>query len=357
MNTFLYLIQKEMDNTNIFNFSPNIEKSYEIWNKICQNKNMEYFYIYFTINLVILARNNDKLKTLKYKRNSIIKYEILNQLLNNMFYSDEMLTKILNIFYSTQKIYHAFSRIAYLYKLKKAQIYNTSNLGLTPISISNKNIFQLLQNKKIYLFTSIEINGILNAALSHSPFFFPEPLICKNPYNNIPFTKSNLYSMYFFLKSTSIKLSMIIHQFFLSNFDLQVFIDENENIIREYAIKSFVYNSHETDVCDYIKQMLGEYNRRIKVHKEFPKDKLHEIMKPYLYLYLTSKYSMNENKQLDSRKQLLKKMKRFYLFNPQFGRKNIQNCINQTIVTINDKHIQFTEKDPDFLVSHLEYYN
>ena len=357
MNTFIYLIQKEIDNTNIFNFSPNIENSYEIWNKFFQNKNMEHFYIYFTINSVLVARDNDKLNTLKYKKYSIIKYEILNQLINNIFYSDKMRTKCLNIFYSTQKIYHAFSRIAYLYKLKKAQIYNTSNLGLTPISISHKNVFQLLQNKKIYLFTPIEINGILNAALSHSPFFFSEPLVCKNPYNNIPFNKSNLYSMYFFLKSTSIKLSMIIHQFFLSNFDLQVFIDENENIIREYAIKSFVYNSPETDVCGYIKKMLSEYNRRIEVHEEFPKDKLHEIMKPYLYLYLTSKFSMNENKQIDSRKQLLKKMKRFYLFNPQFGRKNIQKCINKTIVTFNDKHIQFKEKENNFLESHLECYN
>ena len=150
---------------------------------------------------------------------------------------------------------------------------------------------------------------------------------------------------------------MIIHQFFLSNFDLQVFIDENENLIREYAIKSFVYNSHETDVCDDIKIMLSEYNRRIKVHEEFPKDKLHKIMKPYLYLYLTSIYSTNENKQIESRIQLLKKMKRFYLFNPQFGRKNIQICINKTIVTINDKHIQINEKETNFLVSHLEYYN
>ena len=367
MNTFLYLIQKEMvgPNNTIYDFN-NTNIHYDIWHKIyndTKNTSNVHFFIYFVISTITFSndtpfgsivgecRRNEKSKYV-YVIPSAIKYEILNRLINNMFLNDEIRNKILDIFYSTQKIYHAFSRIAYLYKYKKAQIYNTSNLGLTPISIDNKNIIQILQYKKVYLFTSNEINGILNASLSHCPYFFSEPLVCKNPYNNIPFNKSNLYSMYFFLKSTSFNISLLIHQFFLSNFNLHIFLDENEYLIQEYAIKKYSYNTPNTAIYKYIIKMLREYNKNIIIHKEFPKDKLHQIMKPYLYLYLMSNYSINEHKRDETQILLTQKLKRFYNFNTKFGEK-IKELSSPELIIINDKHIPFYEKDTNFLISHL----
>ena len=94
------------------------------------------------------------------------------------------------------------------------------------------------------------------------------------------------------------------------------------------------------------------YTQKLAIHKDFPRDKLINIMRPYLYLYYVSKYAIQgtEEKYV-SRYKLIEKIKKFVSFNPQFGRMYIKNAYSpnfsklKPIITFNDKHIQFYTTD------------
>ena len=133
------------------------------------------------------------------------------------------------------------------------------------------------------------INIILNA-ITNSPSLFAEPLAPKNPYNNIPFSRAILYYIYSTIKSSTILIPSLINNYFWSDFNFQKFVLDNEQNIREHVIKKYVMNSPITTLYDEIMEMLQLnkkwINRRIKIDIDFPKNKLVEIMRPYLFLYM-----------------------------------------------------------------------
>jgi hypothetical protein len=73
-----------------------------------------------------------------------------------------------------------------------------------------------------------------------------------------------------------------------------------------------------------VKDMFYMHNMRCNIHKAFPKDKLFDIMKPYLKLYFTSNFSMSLQKKDIAYQTLHKKMHAFIKFNPNFGKRKIR---------------------------------
>jgi hypothetical protein len=69
-----------------------------------------------------------------------------------------------------------------------------------------------------------------------------------------------------------------------------------------------------------VKLMLLQKSK-IRVHKEFPGEKLVNIMKPYLRLFFIYKYSLDDYKRTAAICQLRDKLARFYKMYPRFGRK------------------------------------
>ena len=62
--------------------------------------------------------------------------------------------KFIDIFCNIQKMVFGFSKLARVYKLKKATIKNTDDLGLNPISHTNpRKTIQLLQDNSLYILT------------------------------------------------------------------------------------------------------------------------------------------------------------------------------------------------------------
>ena len=286
----------------------------------------------------------------------------------NIFMNDETREKFLNYYMKIQRTYNVLSKFAFLCKHKMTPILMNKDVYLNTIDENHPRVFTLVQNNKKYLFSITDLINILNTSLGNSFFFVSEPLPCKNPYTNIPFNKSTLYNIYFFIKKTSFIMPPMFYQYFLSNFNLRKYFEDNEELIREYSIKQYVNNSDTEELYYEIASMLkgDKYGKKMKINPEFPKEKLVTIMRPYLELYYKGTHTIDEVKRERYIDEFDCKIKRFYEYNKTFGRAVMNKVYGNTFdfitkqkyeMTFNDKHIHFNELEPehDFLTSHIEY--
>jgi hypothetical protein len=263
------------------------------------------------------------------------------------------LTHMTCLFYETQKHYHAFAKLATIWKHNRYAVQVDYDLYMTPLSRNTKNVFTLLQQNKLYLFSAANLCHIITTALSHAPDFFVEPLVIKNPYNNVPFSKSTLYNIYFFIKKSTFIMPLLLHQYFIADFDLCSFLDKNENIIRDISIEKHVYNGSTDALYFSTISMLNEYNRKhpivkIKIDTGFPKDKLVNHMRPYLELYMISRYSNEDSKGQIAEKMLHYKLHKLYKYNPCFGKKIVKLKNVKMFGRLMRKEITYCDHIPNF---------
>ena len=300
----------------------------------------------------------------------IRKFRFLNKVFENPFNTASTKEKTFNIFSIAQRTYFAFVKFVKICKHKLSSVYNSTDILMNPINRDRPSVVEIYQNNKIYLFTRPDIINIMNAGLSHSPNFFSEPLTIKNPYNNMVFRKSDLYNFYFFLRSGLFIISDLIQQFFLSNFNISLFQKNNEYIIREYYITNYVETTPIDSLILDIKYMLATMNitKKIHIHCDFPKDKLIQVMRPYLLLYYKSIYSIDIYKRNTCSHELLIRLVKFIKFNPRFGRTifllkpSFRTEVNEFVfkpfkpyykktIMFNDAHIPYYNKDQSFMVN------
>jgi hypothetical protein len=254
----------------------------------------------------------------------------------------------IDLFRDVQKHYIAFAKFANIWRHKCSPVQIDHDLYMTPLNRTNRNVYSLLQQGKIYLFTAPNLVDIICTALSNAPNFFVEPLVIKNPYNNVPLNKSDLYNVYFFLKQSPIIMPVLFHNYFLVDFDLRKFRDENENVIKHISFKSYVRNASATSLHLSVVQMLKRYKKEIVIHKDFPKETLINILRPYLLLYYIVEYSSEEYRIGDAEYLLKYKLKRLYEHNPAFGRKIVKLKRVGPFSKKMTKVIEFCSKHPDF---------
>ena len=279
--------------------------------------------------------------------------------------------EFIDFFCKIQKIYHSFSRLAFIYKYKKSAMSVTRDIGLNDITINDKNILCIYHVNSRYLFNINDLIKIITTSITNSYMFFSQPLPSKNPYNNLPFTKSNLYNMYFFLKFKTNIYNDLFVKFFHCDFNLTTFYHKYEYLLREHILDNFIKNSTEDVLIQEIKKMITLFNKKttkkILINDEFPKKNLIKIMKPYLMLYLQSYYSFVPIVKNNAIVLLNSKLKKFQKFNPKFGRKiyklgfkNYPNFKKKSYiksVEFLDNHIAFNcDEETNFLTNHT-YYN
>ena len=277
----------------------------------------------------------------------------------------------INFFCKIQKTYYAFSRLAFIFKYKKSAMSVTTDIGLNDITINDKNILCIYNVNSRYLFNINDLLKIITTSITNSYMFFSQPLPSKNPYNNLPFTKSNLYNMYFFLKFKTNIYNDLFVKFFHCDFNLTTFYHKYEYLLREHILDNFIKNSTEDVLIQEIKKMITLFNKKttkkILINDEFPKKNLIKIMKPYLMLYLQSYYSFVPIVKNNAIVLLNSKLKKFQKFNPKFGRKiyklgfkNYANFKKKSYiksVEFLDNHIAFNcDEETNFLTNHT-YYN
>ena len=266
------------------------------------------------------------------------KYKNLKNMIDSIFTLDEDKNKMLDIFSKTQRIIFALSKFLYIYRYKKAQVKINSDLCMNEIHPTQKHVFVLFQQKFKYYFIVSDLVNIINRCLINSPFFFSRPLVPKNPYNNIELTKTDMYNIYFFIKSRTCIVPHLIQSLFICNIDYEMFKIENEPMIRESYIHNYVYTNHYTVLYSSIQPMLflcNVWTKYLKISHDFPKNKLVNIMRPYLHLYYLHLYYIEGTiKKEDSYLLLKKKIRLFVKYNPYFGRKTIKinsNGVNEIL--------------------------
>jgi len=266
------------------------------------------------ISLIIAA--------LTYKPQPKTKHQILYEYLDNMFMPATDKEEILKIFQKSQRTYFAFSKLAKIYKSKKAKTTISIDLYLNEIPKDHMNAICIYTNATNYWFMIGDLCNHIFAALTNSPYYFADPIPIKNPYTNIPFTNAQLYTIYFKVRASTFLLPVLFHKFFLCNFDLVQFRLDNETEIRESFIRRHIRTSEEDVLYSEIKLMLFNHRRRSRrIHPTIPKPELIKIMRPYFYLYMVSKYHICGLEKVTVAKDVLyDKLEELFNFNPQFGR-------------------------------------
>ena len=379
MRAFFYILQKCANSSTIT--YPDEPLKFNLLNKNTNNtKDYDFITVSYVYNIVCKIYKEFKAlpkETKKSNKNkqtikqfACAKIKVFSQIFYNQnnngnngnkgelsFFLHSYKSTLLETFTKAQRIYYAFTRLAHLYRLKKYKTVVTDDLSMNPLDIHHPNTFVLMQNKSNYLFNTNDLVKIIENAITHAPSFFQEPTEPKNPYNNDPFNLATLYNIYFKLKALPRVMPTLIHLFFLSNFNVDHFVLNNEPLLRETAIRKYIHNSTDDILYKSIIKMLAanHYTRKLTIHKEFPLKTLIEIFKPFLYYFYIINYDIQGTERIDNYKRMLYiKLKKFYEYNKAFGRKMCNSTIqNKLLKSLNLPLIPKTS----FSTKHLTFHN
>ena len=292
-------------------------------------KEFNLFNTYFQSNFSTQKDSYDWRKYIEYKF-----FILKNYLFQNTINSS---TDILPIFNSVQR------KLLALYKFKQICLLKTNkslneqiDLNFNPISSMNSKYYiTLIHNKHKSQFSMFDLIRIINSSLSYELNFFPEPKKIKNPWDNEPFSISNLYNIYFFIKKSNLTMPTLFSRFFESNFDIKHFENYNQFIIKDYIIN----NCHlltDSRKMSYIRSMIATYNRKnikinntLNIDKKFPSKRLVEVMGKFIKPFLLANYSYESDIRIKYRMKLNKLLREFKKQNPLFGRKIISLSIRK----------------------------
>ena len=311
-----------------------------IFNRVLQSENDKssskypyskilLFTTYFTPNILKPSNAYSWDKYIKYK------FFILNSLLHYkyIYINDCDRIEMMYFFSTVQKHMMALYRFKNICMFKtKKYLAQQQDLQFNLLSETlPKYTIDIIQGGIKHQFSIFDLIRIINTSLSYEYNFFTDPKEIKNPWNNIPFTKTNLYNIYLFIdnisKTTSIRMPILFSRFFQSNFCLQHFEDHNQLIIKKYIIENCHTNS-KVKKLSHIYNMIEIFNskrvnNRINIDNGFPENRLLEVMEPYLKFYLLANYSYDEDILIKQKKILNNKLRLFHTNNPFFGRKII----------------------------------
>lgn len=279
------------------------------------------------------------------------KYKYIFKIINNKLLSIDNVMYFLKLFNDVQRYYISLNKFAHICKYKMTNYVCKEDLYLNPIEEIHDNTISVIHENQKYIFTIPDITKIICKTLNHSFSLHIDPQPCRNPYNNIPFTKSNLYTIYFKIKQSTFILPSIFQYYFESNFNLHDLIEKYETQLREYAIKYYIENE---DIYLSIINMLYDhpyiYNN---IHDDFPRNMLIEIFKPYLIYYYRSKYSLHIGFKNENIIYINALLYRFNNYNKDFGKLNN----NYNIFEHNNNTQKFNMKYPIFIhpVSNIYY--
>ena len=147
----------------------------------------------------------------------------------------------------------------------------------------------------------------------------------KNPYTNIEFSKSALYSIYFKLLETGFSIPTLITSHVKYNLDIKMFTIRNYPELKEEAILTFMREGTCYEKYEHVVNMLHDYRKEVDYYTLSSvctvdvRKRVTKVFSNYLFLYLESKYSCNPLIKEESEKRVKEKLKKFIKDEPRFG--------------------------------------
>ena len=347
---FFYFMQKKMNIQQPINF-----EDYSDFFSVVTNKSLVYDsnLLWCTYNYI---RSVGYLVKLSHNKSiSKCKYKCLRELMSNCFYSQTIKDQCINIIGETTRALLNLYKFMRIYKLKDKPKIDI-DFNLKTINQKDKNVITIRENNCNYLFTLPDLLNIINKSLSRCDHFFVASTFPKNPYTNLPFSLSTLYNVYFKLKVSDLPFSVLFHEFYKCNFNLELFKINHELVVREESFKNFLKFGLASEQEKEIHYMLKSnfWTKKWVINKSFPQNTLIEIFKPLLKLYLDVAYgSRDHEKYFLHKKKLHIYLKKMYSYNVCFGRKNVHIKAKET--SYNTKHLTF--KELESVYSNIVYFD
>ena len=267
--------------------------------------------------------NEHYLRAFKKRKN---KFNVLKDIFENNFILVDKKKELFFNFYTAQRVCFLLNKFYLKNTYKKYQIADIkTDLFFNSFDLNNdKVIFNLLQNNIIYKFKITDLLRIIESSLIYYELDLdPEPKNPMNPYNNILFSKTNLYNIYFYLKNNNFVISNNFHNFFNCDFNIADFTNKYEGVLRDKLIDKYYSNKSNNFKYNDIILMLRQYKsyvRNLIIHPEFSNTKVIERFECLLPYNLKSKFSFNSNNRIYSKKRLIFKLKKIYNEDVRFGR-------------------------------------
>ena len=124
------------------------------------------------------------------------------------------------------------------------------------------------------------------------------------------------------------KIPLFFQLFFDEQFNFTIYTTKYDTYLRKQALKNYVFNEPNTSTKLYvfIMDMLKEnpYTKKLTIHEKFPKTKLVDTFRNYVYITFLIDYGNLECEVIQYYQNMLfVALKTFARHNPSFGRKLI----------------------------------
>ena len=257
------------------------------------------------------------------------KFFVMKKLLskNNTFIQNNR-NDLFDIFEKSQRFIFGIYALKKHLRLKKLQNHDyNKDLNFNSLDDINENRkVSVMENDVRYTFSLCDIVNIINNSLAFHDKFFSVPSIIKNPYTNLPISKSSLIKIYSVFKSSPYRMPILFERFYDCFFDIHDFEKNNEQLIREHNIKCFIKTESTVEKIECIKNMLRYFNKtqpsenKIFIDSEFPENRMILIFQKFIHIYLNI-LSLSSRVRIKNKNLLIIALKRFHAENPIFGRK------------------------------------
>jgi len=278
----------------------------------------------------------------------------------NPFVAQEAKTKFIHWFTQMQRTYWSFSRLAQKWRWRKPRIQIYTDLYMNTLELSHPHTYPLMQMNNVYLFTLSNLTNIILTAITHADHFCHSPLPIKNPYNNLMFSKSDLYNIYFRIKRVYIKVPVFLQRFFECEFNVYQFKIECETKLREHAIREYVKSAEAIDLYGDIDMMIREVdkNRYLRISPRFPLRLVVQAFRPMLPMYYLSLYSFDKTQRDYCAIRLDRELRRFIYENPKFGQKTGRFVTSHTNPFVETEVVEYYNKwsQPSTVPANVKHY-
>ena len=277
---------------------------------------------YFMNNVILSIQSSNKTKQVSHF------YGILKSCTTeNNFLSDETKKSIYDIFSKaiwTNNKLRTFMRFYRQKKLTDSEI--TTDLYMNDLTDYSEQLkIDIIENNTLYHFRLTDLLTIITKSLlNYDDVGLIKPLMPKNPYTNIEFSKANLYNIFYKAKESTILIPLLFHKFYLKHFNIRDFTIENDTYLINKSVINHIDNSSDYDIYLDILNLLENFKRKLtlinveRMLRTVPVSVLINELKSAIKYYYLTKYS---NSIMTRRDSGLKIEKILAIFNNKYKNK------------------------------------